>query len=243
MKMESIYVSLSERALLVHQAVQNRNEKRTIILLAGPPGSGKSTIADEVVLRLNENSEKTGVVASVLPMDGFHLYRKELDQLPNRDEAYKRRGAAWTFNADKLLALVKQLHHSKIYCTQTILAPGFNHLEKDPMEEAIAITPETNLLLVEGLWLLYQKEPWSSISDYADDTWFVDVDPTLARDRVARRHIKSGIEKTWDAAVKRAEDNDLRNGDDVRQNLVQVAVRVKSVELGSDSPSISLSHA
>lgn len=59
--------------------------------LAGSPGSGKSTTASEVVWRVNKlwpqkasalDSQVTPPeVAAVLPMDGFHLYRSQLDAM------------------------------------------------------------------------------------------------------------------------------------------------------------------
>jgi pantothenate kinase len=63
-----------------------------------------------------------------------------------------------------------------------------------------------------------------------DDSWFVDVEERLARGRIAKRHVKSGIETSWEAAVRRAEGNDLVNGRIIRQKLVRPAVTVQSVE-------------
>ena len=164
-------------------------------------------------------------------MDGFHLSRSALDALPNRAEAYARRGASWTFDAVGVLNLVTVLHHSKQNNrSEVILAPSFDHVLKDPTVDAISILPEVEIVILEGLWLLLDQEPWSRISGLVDDTWFVDVDPALARDRIAKRHIRSGIEKTWEAAVRRAEANDLRNGEEIRRRLVEPRVRVTSVD-------------
>lgn len=64
---------------------------RYIVGLAGPPGAGKTTIASEVVQRLNklwpqkassmDSQVNPADVAAVLPMDGFHLYRSQLDSM------------------------------------------------------------------------------------------------------------------------------------------------------------------
>lgn len=64
---------------------------RHLVGLAGPPGAGKSTLAHEVVKRINKTwPEKASSldsqvhpsdVAIVIPMDGFHLYRSELDAM------------------------------------------------------------------------------------------------------------------------------------------------------------------
>lgn len=66
---------------------------RYIVGLAGPPGAGKSTVSKEVTKRVNAlwlqtNSSVEGEsgttqtdVAIALPMDGFHLYRSQLDMM------------------------------------------------------------------------------------------------------------------------------------------------------------------
>lgn len=64
---------------------------RHIVGLAGPPGAGKSTVASEVVKRINklwpqkscsfDSQVQPPEVATVLPMDGFHLYRHQLDAM------------------------------------------------------------------------------------------------------------------------------------------------------------------
>ena len=43
--------------------------RRFLIGIAGPPGSGKSTMADNLAAALKARGES----AAVLPMDGFHM--------------------------------------------------------------------------------------------------------------------------------------------------------------------------
>lgn len=63
--------------------------RRTLVALAGPPGAGKSTVAHEVIDRVNNPqrrqatpSEEPLTLAVAVPMDGFHLYRWQLDCMP-----------------------------------------------------------------------------------------------------------------------------------------------------------------
>lgn len=64
---------------------------RLLVGLAGPPGAGKSTLAHEVARRINkiwlekassfDSKVQPPDIAIVFPMDGFHLYRSELDAM------------------------------------------------------------------------------------------------------------------------------------------------------------------
>jgi pantothenate kinase len=73
--------------------------------IAGGPGSGKSTAAQEVCARIN--SMAGCPVAVVVPMDGFHYYRRELDAMADPTAAHARRGAPWTFDAAKYVACLR----------------------------------------------------------------------------------------------------------------------------------------
>lgn len=229
--MEPVYSSLTDRAIeLCKHLGDNASpaQHRIVVALAGPPGSGKSTIAAKVVQRLNATS--TVSFAAIVPMDGFHLPRSTLDTLPNKLEAYARRGASWTFDEKGVLKLINVLSKSRFETSDIIIAPTFDHAAKDPVDDGITITADITFVLLEGNYLLLDAEPWNQIQGLVDDTWFVDVDPELARTRIAKRHIEAGIETTWDAAVRRAESNDLLNGVEIRRKLVKPAVVIQSVE-------------
>lgn len=47
---------------------------------------------------------------------GFHLTRKQFDNLPSPEEAHKRRGADWTFNADQFLEAIWEIRHTGWCC-------------------------------------------------------------------------------------------------------------------------------
>lgn len=65
------------------------------VAVCGAPASGKTTLTKEVGRRLNEEQH---IPTIVVPMDGYHFYKHELDAMPNPEAMHARRGAPWTFN-------------------------------------------------------------------------------------------------------------------------------------------------
>jgi pantothenate kinase len=234
--MDYNYGLMASRARYVHALErQITPAKRVVIALAGPPGSGKSTAAQRVVDLLNQNQEEPWV--QLLPMDGFHYSQQVLDTFPNKIEAYARRGADWTFDAAELLKFVRTLRESDTNSTEVINAPGFDHASKDPTLDAIAIGPRISLVILEGSWLLLDLEPWKEISSLVDDTWFIDVDPKLARTRIAQRHVQAGIERDMIHALARADTNDMINGARIQTLLIPPRFKIQSIESQPYSPS------
>ncbi|XP_017697995.1 putative uridine kinase C227.14 isoform X2 [Phoenix dactylifera] len=172
-------------------------EGRYIVGLAGPPGAGKSTLASEVVCRINKHwSQKTlkkdsaaqnDDVGMVLPMDGFHLYRSQLDAMENPEEAHARRGAPWTFNPDLLLKCLHALRNEG-----SVYAPSFDHGVGDPVEDDVFVSSQHKIVIVEGNYLLLKEGAWKEVCSMFDEKWFLDVDIDTAMQRVLKRHIYTG---------------------------------------------------
>lgn len=204
---------LMERALKLYEnKTESKKDRRIIISLAGIPGSGKSTLSAELVKQLN-----TRVKAIVVQQDGFHLYRSELKKLPNPEEAFLRRGAPFTFNAKKFLDLVSHLNNEK-YVNSTIEVPTFDHKLKDPVENDKQIDPDTNIIIIEGNYVLLKDLYWNDISKYVDETWFVDVPLNLVKERIIKRHLEAGIAENEQEAIARADGNDLLNAEYILKN-------------------------
>jgi pantothenate kinase len=237
--MDYTYGLMASRARYIHALERQISPtKRVVIALAGPPGSGKSTAAQKVIELLNQTQQEPW--AQLLPMDGFHYSQQVLNGFPNKVEAYARRGADWTFDAPGLLKFVRHLRGFDTNSTEVIHAPGFDHALKDPTLDAIAIGPETSLVILEGSWLLLDLEPWREISCLVDDTWFIDVDPNLARLRIAQRHVKAGIEPDMVHALSRADANDMINGAKIQSLLIPPKFRIQSIESLPLSPSTTV---
>lgn len=101
-RMENEY---SRLACIIHARAQSHAKRRYLVAIAGVPGSGKTTTAEAVARNLNLTAGAG--TATLLSMDGFHLPRAMLDTLPNREEAYVRRGAPWTFDVARFIAFIR----------------------------------------------------------------------------------------------------------------------------------------
>ncbi|KAH6887522.1 P-loop containing nucleoside triphosphate hydrolase protein [Thelonectria olida] len=207
--MEAVYQSLAERMISHFASDQAQAKPRLLIALAGPPGSGKSTIAQKVVQQLDATPSAPSALA--ISIDGFHLPLATLRSLPNASEAIARRGAPWTFDGAAAAALVHELRNAA--GKTAVAAPTFDHAGKDPVPGGLTVGPDVQVCILEGNYLLCDEAPWDGISPAVDYRWLVRVEPSLARARVARRHLESGIENTVEMALKRTDENDLVNGE------------------------------
>ncbi|KAF1964381.1 P-loop containing nucleoside triphosphate hydrolase protein [Bimuria novae-zelandiae CBS 107.79] len=208
---------------------ENPPSKRLLIAVSGIPGSGKTTLAAIVSNRLNAlhaqqspGTSNSNPLSAFLPMDGYHLSRRQLDALPDPVSAHARRGAEYTFDGDSFLKLVKKLREPVCPETQTLFAPSFDHSIKDPVADDIAIAPSIRIIIFEGNYLSLDKPPWNDAAALMDELWFMDVDFDVARKRLIYRHVKAGIAKDEEDAAKRADENDLVNGQEIMNKRLEV---------------------
>lgn len=238
-RMDTEYRKLAET---IRQNASSHPRPRYLVAIAGVPGSGKTTTAEAVVQNLNADPK---IHAALLSMDGFHLSRAALDQLPDSTEAYIRRGAPWTFDVTRFVAFMRVLRDwadktplatpssGAWSATEVLQAPAFDHEAKDPVEDGIAITPDASIIIVEGNYLLLDEPGWRDLAAIVDYRVFVDTDLEEARERTAKRHVRAGIEKTLEDGYRRVDTNDYLNGVSIREKLLvpDLVVKSKSVSV------------
>lgn len=186
--------------------------RRVVVGIVGLPGSGKSTIAAQLAAQVNAHTGPGTVQA--LGMDGFHLSRAALAQMPDPAAALARRGAPWTFDPAGLAARITALRTASLQPgAAPVLWPEFEHSLGDPQQDAVAIGPSTRLVLVEGLYLLHREHGWN-LDGLLDVCWYLDVPMALAMQRLVARH-----QAAWGFTVAQAEArlalNDRLNADTV----------------------------
>ena len=173
---------------------------RVVLGVTGPPGAGKSTLAELLLARLRDSLGPDTV--GHLPMDGFHLADVQLDRLGRRD----RKGAPDTFDVDGYVAALERLHAQP---DRTIFAPGFERDLEQPIAAATVIPPSARLVLTEGNYLLLPDGGWEHVRPLLAEVWFVDVDDDLRRARLVQRHEEFG--KSPDEARAWVERSDEAN--------------------------------
>jgi pantothenate kinase len=152
---------------------------RKLLGLVGPPGCGKSTLA-EALLKAFPG------VAQVVPMDGFHLANAQLQGLGRAG----RKGAPDTFDSAGYVALLERLRAQRP--DEVVYAPEFRREIEEPVAGAIAVHPHTPLIITEGNYLLLEDGHWARAAGLLDETWYVDVDEALRMQRLTERHVRFG---------------------------------------------------
>jgi len=188
--------------------------RRKLLGLTGPPGAGKSTLSAALLAAL-------GTRAQVVPMDGFHLANVELQRLGRA----ARKGAPDTFDSAGYVALLQRLRAQQPG-DPIVYAPEFRREIEEPVACAIAVLPETQLVITEGNYLLHDAGPWADVAGLLDETWYVDIDDALREERLVRRHCQFG--RSEDAARAWVASTDLPNARLVAatRSRAQHAVRI-----------------
>ena len=172
-------------------------DRRRIVALAGPPGAGKSHLADTLFSRLNSRLPEK---VQVLPMDGFHFD----DMVLTARGHLARKGAPHTFDAGGLLSALRRIRADD---GEEVAVPVFDRSIEIARAGARIIGPGARLIIVEGNYLLLDDERWHPVTAMFDRTAFIDVPETVLRDRLEARWAHLAPEER----MRKLDGNDLPN--------------------------------
>uniref|UniRef100_UPI0002557A94 fructose transporter kinase n=1 Tax=Oceanicola sp. S124 TaxID=1042378 RepID=UPI0002557A94 len=173
-------------------------QERLVVMLAGAPGAGKSTVVDALQQALRER----GLPTQILPMDGFHYDNAILDARGLRP----RKGAPETFDVTGLALMLAAL---ALPGSPDLAVPVFDRAADLSRGSARIIPAATRVLLVEGNYLLLNRAPWSDLRDLADVTVMLDCPMEVLEARLTRRWLDLGLPEA--AARAKVAGNDLPN--------------------------------
>ncbi len=192
---ETAYDELAD--LIATARTYAKSGQRYFLGITGPPGAGKSTLAEAIAAALPDE-------AILISMDGFHLSDTELKRLGRSD----RKGAEDTFDADGYVHLLRRLRARD---EPVVYAPYFDRSLEESIGSAIPVPAETSLIITEGNYLLVDEGRWSPICALLDECWYVDPGDDRRLSQLIDRHVRYG--RTAEQARGRSLGSDERNAD------------------------------
>jgi pantothenate kinase len=144
---------------------------RFLVALAGPPASGKTTLAANLAAIL-------GPGARVVPMDGFHFDDAVLEARGHR----ARKGAPHTFDALGFAHCLRRIRKG-----EEVAIPVFDRNLELARAGADVVTGDDRIILVEGNYLLLNQTPWTALHPLFDFRIFVSATESLLTRRLTER--------------------------------------------------------
>lgn len=212
--------------LLKHLSeLQAKKNARLLVMLAAPPGAGKSTLSG--FLEFLAKDAIAGKKVQAIGMDGFHRRQEYLTShktAVNGKEILMVdiKGAPVTFDLERLKEKTEELR-SGSRCGW----PVYNRLLHNPVEDAVYV--DADIVIIEGNYLLLDEEGWRDLSDMADYTISIKADPQMLKKRLIERKISTGSSE--EKALKFVEFSDMAN---VRLCLEKTKLADLELDLSED---------
>ncbi len=192
---------------LIERLADMRRQKgsRVLVMLAAPPGAGKSTL---VSFLENYSKEKLpGMTVQAIGMDGFHRRQEYLVSHDTEVDGeimpmVKIKGAPVTFDLDALTLKIKEVANG-----ENCGWPTYDRHLHNPIENAINVTGD--IVILEGNYLLLDEDGWRELHKLADYTIFLGGDESFLRARLVDRKEASGNSRK--DAEEFVDFSDMRN--------------------------------
>lgn len=160
-------------------ALQTVNpQRRTVVFLCAPPGTGKSTLTTFWEYLAQQDPELPAI--QTLPMDGFTITI-----------------AGWTrincapSKAHQRHLTLRNWRKSAPGGGRGLYVAAVRSTKHDPVEDALHVTAP--LVIVEGNWLLLDDEKWCQLAQFCDFSIFINAPATALRERLVGRKLAGGV--------------------------------------------------
>ena len=181
-----------------------RENRRIIIFLSAPPGTGKTTLA-AFLEHLSKSAENVEPLQAI-GLDGFHYHQ---DYILSHEALIdgvtvpmaKVKGSPETFDLEKLKSKLAELRITDP------LWPVYDRNLHDVREDAVRV--KGNIVLLEGNWFLSTEGGWKELIKECDDSIFITAHEVDLWQRLVERKISGGLRK--DEAEAFVRNSDLRN--------------------------------
>jgi pantothenate kinase len=199
--------------LVDHIIKRSEGCQRFIIAVAGPPGSGKSTLSEQLAEMLRARSMQSHIIS----LDGFHLENSILKGLGLLD----RKGSPTTFDVLAFIQVMKRLAAYE----SDVAIPKFDRKRDISIEHASIVSTQDKILIVEGNYLLLNHKQWVELQDIWDETVFINPGMEVLEKRLIDRWLFYGMDN--ESAQIRAFRNDIPNAKNVIENSLPANILIK----------------
>ncbi|QFJ53512.1 nucleoside/nucleotide kinase family protein [Pseudobutyrivibrio xylanivorans] len=179
-----IFLPLLERLT----KLQKDKNRRILVMLAAPPGAGKSTLVSFLEKLAKETEGITELQA--VGMDGFHRRQEYLTSHTTVRDGQemlmvKIKGAPITFD----LPLLKE-RIEKVAAGHNCGWPIYDRTLHNPVDNVITVSAP--IVLLEGNYLLLDETGWDELASFADYTIRITAEEEHLKKRLIERKAASG---------------------------------------------------
>ncbi len=188
------------------------HDGQLVVALAGAPASGKTTLAGDLLAELKG--------AIIVGMDGFHLDNGILEDRDLTD----RKGSPESFDVAGFRHLL-----ARIDAGEEVVAPIFDRKLDLARAGAVVVSPDHEIVIVEGNYLLLDEALWSDLHGFWDMSIMIDVPVEVLKERLVHRWVSHGL--AVEKAHSKAQANDLPNAERVTRGSIKADLTVGTVDL------------
>ena len=208
------YIGLARK---ISDIYRSSKQKRIVVSLSGPSGSGKSVIA-ELLKTIFDSSDKD-IIFYPLDLDAFHFSNAELEQKGLRGV----KGRYDTYNVELLEDKLQRFLNG-----ENVTFPIYSRGAHEPIENGFTVSNDQAILFLVGLWIQNDSNEWKEIRDQIRYTFSIFGPVDHMRQNTIQRHIRGG--RNEKDAQQFFENSDAVNTQEILSNSVKADEEIQYFE-------------